>query len=145
MLRAEFTANGPPNIPEFGTVKNEAEFDALREMSTYEHIIPGTAYPALLFYHGYNDPRVDVWMSAKAAARFQAATTSRKPVLLDIDYGRGHGIGNTRAQHVLGRISGDKHFERNGVPCFRSQLCRSKYLYTWHFRIYLSVIKGYVR
>ena len=106
MLRAEFTANGPPNIPEFRTVKNEAEFDALREMSTYEHISPGTAYPALLFYHGYNDPRVDVWMSAKAAARFQAATTSRKPVLLDIDYGRGHGIGNTRAQHVLGRISG---------------------------------------
>jgi hypothetical protein len=29
-------------------------------MSTYEHISPGTAYPALLFYHGYNDPRVAV-------------------------------------------------------------------------------------
>jgi prolyl oligopeptidase len=100
MLRAEFTANGPPNIPEFGTVKNKAEFDALREMSTYEHISQGTAYPALLFYHGYNDPRVDVWMSAKTAARFQADTTSGKPVLLDIDYGSGHGIGNTRAQQI---------------------------------------------
>jgi prolyl oligopeptidase len=100
MLRAEFTANGPPNIPEFGTVKNKAEFNALREMSTYEHISQGTAYPALLFYHGYNDPRVDVWMSAKTAARFQADTTSGKPVLLDIDYGSGHGIGNTRAQQI---------------------------------------------
>jgi prolyl oligopeptidase len=100
MLRAEFTANGPPNIPEFGTVKNKAEFDALREMSTYEHISPGTAYPALLFYHGYNDPRVAVWMSAKTAARFQVDTTSGKPVLLDIDYGSGHGIGNTRAQQI---------------------------------------------
>ena len=100
MLRAELTANGPPNIPEFGTVKNKAEFDALREMSTYEHIGPGTAYPALLFYHGYNDPRVDVWMSAKTAARFQADTTSGKPVLLDIDYDSGHGIGNTRAQQI---------------------------------------------
>jgi prolyl oligopeptidase len=99
-LRAELTANGPPNIPEFGTVKNKAEFEALREMSTYEHIMPGTAYPALLFYHGYNDPRVDVWMSAKAAARFQADTTSGKPVLLDIDYESGHGIGNTRAQQI---------------------------------------------
>lgn len=100
MLRAELTPNGPPNIPEFGTIKDKAEFDALREMSTYEHISPGTAYPALLFYHGYNDPRVDVWMSAKTAARFQADTTSGKPVLLDIDYGSGHGIGNTRAQQI---------------------------------------------
>jgi prolyl oligopeptidase len=100
MLRIELTANGPPNIPEFGTVKNKAGFEALREMSTYEHISPGIAYPALLFYHGYNDPRVDVWMSAKTAARFQADTTSGKPVLLDIDYGSGHGIGNTRAQQI---------------------------------------------
>jgi prolyl oligopeptidase len=100
MLRIEGTANGPPNIPEFGTVKNKAEFSALREMSTYEHISPDTAYPALMFYHGYNDPRVDVWMSAKTAARFQADTTSGKPVLLDIDYASGHGIGNTRAQQV---------------------------------------------
>ena len=99
-LRAELTPNGPPNIPEFGTVKIKAEFEALREMSTYEHIRPGTKYPALLFYHGYNDPRVPVWMSAKAAARFQADTSSGKPVLLDIDYQSGHGIGNTRAQQI---------------------------------------------
>jgi prolyl oligopeptidase len=99
-LRSELTPNGPPNIPEFGTVKIKTEFEALREMSTYEHIVPGTKYPALLFYHGYNDPRVPVWMSAKAAARFQADTTSGKPVLLDIDYESGHGIGNTRAQQI---------------------------------------------
>jgi Prolyl oligopeptidase family len=40
-LRDELTPNGPPNIPEFGTVKIKAEFEALREMSTYEHIRPG--------------------------------------------------------------------------------------------------------
>jgi prolyl oligopeptidase len=39
-------------------------------------------------------------MSAKAGARFQAATTSGKPVLLDIDYASGHGIGNTSAQNI---------------------------------------------
>jgi prolyl oligopeptidase len=100
MLRFERTANGPPNIPEFGSVRDEDGFKALRAMSTYDHIRDGTAYPAILLYHGYNDPRVDVWMSAKAGARFQAATTSDKPVLLDIDYNSGHGIGNTRAQNV---------------------------------------------
>jgi prolyl oligopeptidase PreP (S9A serine peptidase family) len=40
------------HIPEFGTVKNKPEFDALREMSTYEHTSPGTAYPALLLVVG---------------------------------------------------------------------------------------------
>jgi prolyl oligopeptidase len=99
-LRSEVTANGPPNIPEFGTVKEEAGFRALREMSTYDHIQDGTAYPTILLYHGYNDPRVDVWMSAKAGARFQAATRSGKPVLLDIDYESGHGVGNTRSQNI---------------------------------------------
>jgi prolyl oligopeptidase len=103
MLRAENTPNGPPNIPEFGTVKIKDEFDALLAMSTYEHIVPGTKYPALLFYHGFNDPRVPVWMSAKAAARFQAATSSGKPVLLDIDYESGHGIGSTQAQLIRRR------------------------------------------
>jgi prolyl oligopeptidase len=99
-FRSEVAANGPPNIPEFGTVQDEEGFRALREMSTYDHVREGTAYPTILLYHGYNDPRVDVWMSAKAGARFQAATTSGKPVLLDIDYESGHGIGNTRSQNV---------------------------------------------
>jgi prolyl oligopeptidase len=103
MLRAENTPNGPPNIPEFGTVKIKDEFEALLAMSTYQHIVPGTKYPALLFYHGFNDPRVPVWMSAKAAARFQAATSSGKPVLLDIDYESGHGIGSTQAQLIRRR------------------------------------------
>jgi prolyl oligopeptidase len=100
MLRSESTANGASNIPEYGTVKDEVGFKALREMSTYDHIKNGTEYPAILLYHGYNDPRVDVWMSAKAGARLQAATTSGKPVLLDIDYESGHGIGNTSAQSI---------------------------------------------
>jgi len=39
-----------------------------------------TPYPAVLFIHGLNDPRVDVWHSAKAAARLQAATSSGKPI-----------------------------------------------------------------
>ena len=32
------------------------------------------------------------------AARLQAATSSGKPVLLDLDYDAGHGIGSTKAQ-----------------------------------------------
>ncbi|MFL6662287.1 MAG: prolyl oligopeptidase family serine peptidase [Rhizobacter sp.] len=97
-LRAEFTANGVTNIPEFGTVKNEAGFKALLEMDTYTHLKDGTPYPAVLLSGGVNDPRVDVWESTKTAARLMAASTSGKPVLLRLDYDAGHGVGSTKRQ-----------------------------------------------
>ena len=97
-VRAETTANGVPNIPEFGTVTKEDEFRALLAMSSYHQVKEGTRYPAVLLVHGVNDPRVDVWHSSKMAARLMAASTSGKPVLLDLDYESGHGIGDTKAQ-----------------------------------------------
>jgi prolyl oligopeptidase len=96
--RSEFSANGITNISEFGTVKDPKEFEALRDMSTYQNIKDGTPYPALLFIPGMNDPRVDVWESAKAAARLQAATSSGKPILLRLDEQAGHGMGSTITQ-----------------------------------------------
>jgi len=97
-VRAETTTNGYSNITEFGTVAKEDEFRALLEMSAYAHAKDGTAYPAVLFTHGFNDPRVDVWESAKMAARLLAASSSGKPVLLDVDFEAGHGIGSTKEQ-----------------------------------------------
>ena len=67
-------------------------------MSTYHQIKDGVAYPAVMLVHGVNDPRVDVWHSAKAAARLQAATTSSNPILLRLDMQAGHGIGSTATQ-----------------------------------------------
>jgi prolyl oligopeptidase len=97
-LRAEFTPNGVTNIPEFGSVKTEAGFKALRAMSAYANIKDGTAYPAVLLMGGTNDPRVEVWESTKTAARLMSATTSGKPVLLRLDYDAGHGVGSTKRQ-----------------------------------------------
>ena len=98
MLRFESTMNGPPNVPEFGTVTKEDEFRGLLAMSTLHHIEDGVKYPAILLTHGINDPRVEPWESAKATARFQAATGSGKPVLFRVDYHAGHGIGSTKQQ-----------------------------------------------
>lgn len=98
MVRAEVTPNGVPNIPEFGTRKNEAGFRALLAMSTYHQIQDQTAYPAVLLTHGVNDPRVEVWHSTKTAARLLAASTSAKPILLRLNYEAGHGVGNTKSQ-----------------------------------------------
>jgi prolyl oligopeptidase len=96
-LRDEFSPNGPPNIPEFGTVTIEAGFNNLYEMDTIRHIQKGTQYPAILVTTGLNDPRVSPWEPAQTAAAFQASGTSR-PVLLRIDEEAGHGIGSTKAQ-----------------------------------------------
>ena len=98
LVRAETTPNGIPNIPEFGSRATEPGFRALLAMSSYHQIKDGVAYPAVLFTHGVNDPRVEVWNSTKTAARLLAATTSGKPVLLRLNYDSGHGIGSTKAQ-----------------------------------------------
>lgn len=98
-VRSELTPNGPPNIPEFGTVKEEDGFKALYEMSAYHHVKDGTKYPAVMVTSGINDPRVSTWEPAKLTARLQAATSSGKPVLFRVDYDAGHGYGSTRTQN----------------------------------------------
>jgi prolyl oligopeptidase len=97
-LRAETTSNGVPNIPEFGTFKTEEGFKSLLAMDGYLKIKDGVKYPAVILTHGINDPRVEPWMSAKMAARLQAATASGKPVVFRVDYDAGHGIGSTPKQ-----------------------------------------------
>ncbi|WP_416462643.1 prolyl oligopeptidase family serine peptidase [Rubrivivax gelatinosus] len=100
MVRAELEPNGPPNIPEFGSVATEQGFRALLAMSSYHQVRDGVRYPAVLLTHGINDARVEVWQSLKMAARLRQATASGKPVLLRLDYDGGHGGGATRAQQA---------------------------------------------
>ena len=99
-LRAETTPNGVPNIAEFGTFKTQEGFNALLAMDGYHKVKDGVKYPAVILTHGINDPRVEPWMSAKFAARLQAATAGQFPVLLRIDYDAGHGIGSSRSQAI---------------------------------------------
>jgi prolyl oligopeptidase len=96
-LRAEFSPNGPPNIPEFGSVTTQAGFNNLYDMDTIQHIKKGTQYPAVMVTTGLNDPRVASWGPAKVAAALQASGTTR-PVLLRIDEQAGHGIGSNKTQ-----------------------------------------------
>lgn len=98
VLRSETTANGVPNIAEFGSVKTEKGFKDLLAMDGYLKIKDGVNYPAVLLTHGINDPRVEFWMSAKMTARLQAASVSNKPILLSVDYDAGHGYGSTEIQ-----------------------------------------------
>ncbi len=96
--REEYTAGGPANIPEFGTVKDRAQFPSMLAMDAYNHVRRGVAYPAVLLTGGADDPRVTVWIPAKMTARLQADTASRRPVLFRVEFDAGHGIGSTRKQ-----------------------------------------------
>ena len=97
-MRSEFSPNGPPNVPEFGTVTEPEGFKALYEMDAYQHVREGTRYPSVMLTTGLNDPRVSSWEPTKMTARLQAANASRNPILLRIETDAGHGIGSTRSQ-----------------------------------------------
>jgi prolyl oligopeptidase len=121
-LRSEFSPNGPPNIPEFGSVTTEQGFKNLFEMDTIQHIRKGTQYPAVLVTTGLNDPRVSPWEPAKVAAALQASGTMR-PVLLRIEEQAGHGIGSTKSQND--KLYTDMYafvFWRAGKPGWRPKL-----------------------
>ena len=93
MLRVELHPNGAFNVTEFGTVKDEAQFNAMHAYSPLHNVKDGTAYPAVLFMTGANDPRVDPYHSRKMTARLQAATSSERPILLRASADVGHGMG----------------------------------------------------
>jgi prolyl oligopeptidase len=100
MLRVELHPNGAFNVTEFGTVKDEAQFHAMRAYSPLHNVKDGTAYPAVLFMTGANDPRVDPYHSRKMTARLQAATSSDRPILLRASADVGHGMGTPLAAEI---------------------------------------------
>jgi len=80
-------------IPEYGSSENADEFSHLYAYSPYHHVTSGTAYPATLIFSAESDTRVDPMHARKFAARLQAATSSKAPVLLRIEGKAGHGAG----------------------------------------------------
>jgi prolyl oligopeptidase len=100
MLRVELDPNGAFNVTEFGTVKNQDQFQAMAAYSPYHHVVPGTKYPAIFMQTGTHDGRVNPAHSRKMIAALQAATASGQPVLLSINSHAGHGIGSALSVRV---------------------------------------------
>ncbi|MEG3123391.1 prolyl oligopeptidase family serine peptidase [Sphingomonas sp. GB1N7] len=88
-LRAEFEPNGQPNVPEFGSIKDEAGFRGLKAMDSYHAVKDGARYPAVMLTTSSKDARVAPHNAAKMAARLQAANPSGI-ALLRIDFEGGH-------------------------------------------------------
>ena len=99
ILRNELTSNGSYNVPEYGTVKDPAQFAAMFAYSPYHHVRAGVHYPAVLLATGANDARVASWHSRKMAAALEAAAPG-VPILLRISQTSGHGAGTDTTELI---------------------------------------------
>jgi prolyl oligopeptidase len=97
----QFTRNNnPPALLEYGNASDPEQFKFLYAYSPYQHIQPGTKYPAVLLTSGDADTRVPPEQARKMAARLQAATRSGRPVLLLYDTKAGHSGGKPLSKAV---------------------------------------------
>jgi prolyl oligopeptidase len=77
-------------VPEYGSASNSEQFKILYAYSPYHHVQKGTKYPAVLLITGDGDTRVDPSHARKMTAMLQAASASKRPVLLLYDTTSGH-------------------------------------------------------
>jgi prolyl oligopeptidase len=91
MVRYERFGLGQTWNVEYGTASDPEQLGWLLAYSPYHHVVPGTAYPAVLFTVFTSDTRVDPVHAYKMCAALQYATSSERPVLLRTEDQVGHG------------------------------------------------------
>ena len=89
-LRYEFSQGGAGNSAEFGTIKDSLESRYLYEMDAVYHVKDNVRYPAVLSTAGMTDGRVPAWQAGKFTAALQHATSSGKPVVMQVYFQGGH-------------------------------------------------------
>jgi prolyl oligopeptidase len=75
---------------EYGSADDTQQFAYLYKYSPYHNVKKGTRYPAIMFFTGDSDTRVDPSHARKMAALMQAANASDNPILLRYDTKGGH-------------------------------------------------------
>jgi prolyl oligopeptidase len=104
MVRYERFGLGQTWNVEYGTAADPSQLPWLLSYSPYHHVVPGTAYPAVLFTVFTSDTRVDPVHAYKMCAALQHATSSECPVLLRAEDQVGHGA---RAVSRTAELAGD--------------------------------------
>jgi prolyl oligopeptidase len=98
MLRYDRFTGGAGWRNELGSASDPDDFQALRAYSPYHNLRPGTCYPPVLITVGERDETAVPSHGYKFAAALQAAQGCANPVLLQVLWGGGHALGNTREQ-----------------------------------------------
>jgi prolyl oligopeptidase len=93
MLRYQKFLVGSYWTTEYGSAENEKQFPYLLKYSPYHNVKPSTAYPAVMFFTGDSDTRVDPLHARKMTPLLQSASSSGRPVLLHYSLQGGHSGG----------------------------------------------------
>jgi prolyl oligopeptidase len=100
MLRYQKFMKGSFWVPEYGSADDPDQFKYILKYSPYQNVKDGTAYPAVLFITGDGDTRVAPLHARKMAARLQAASSSKHPILLLYDTKSGHSGGRPLSKEI---------------------------------------------
>jgi prolyl oligopeptidase len=100
MLRYQNFEMGRLWTTEYGSADKAKDFSYLVKYSPYQNVKPGEKYPAIMFFTGDSDTRVDPLHARKMTARMQAAAGGDRPVLLHYSLKGGHSSGVSLTQLV---------------------------------------------
>jgi prolyl oligopeptidase len=100
MLRYQKFEQGPHWTTEYGAADDRDQFPYLLKYSPYQNVKKGTAYPAILFFTGDSDTRVDPLHARKMTALVQAANAGTRPILLHYSVKGGHSAGVSVDQQI---------------------------------------------
>ncbi|HEY6488915.1 MAG: prolyl oligopeptidase family serine peptidase [Terracidiphilus sp.] len=100
MLRYQLFEQGPHWTTEYGSADDETQFRYLLKYSPYQNVKAGTAYPAVLFFTGDSDTRVDPLHARKMTALLQSSSSGSRPILLHYSLSGGHSEGVSVDQKI---------------------------------------------
>jgi prolyl oligopeptidase len=100
MLRYQKFEQGAHWVTEYGSAEKEAQFKYLVKYSPYQNVKADVKYPAVMFWTGSSDTRVDPLHARKMTALLQADSASGRPVLMRYSLAGGHSAGVSVDQHI---------------------------------------------
>lgn len=100
MLRYQKFEQGSHWVTEYGAAEKQEQFNYLRKYSPYQNVKPGKKYPAVMFFTGEDDTRVDPLHARKMTAAMQADSISGRPILLHYGLSAGHSSGVSVDQQI---------------------------------------------
>ena len=82
LTTSEYLEWGNPNV--------KSDYDYMMRYSPYDNV-KAQAYPAMLVRVSINDSQVPYWEGSKLVAKLRALKTDSNPLLLEVNFGAGHG------------------------------------------------------
>lgn len=100
MLRYQRFLMGRTWTTEYGSAENPEQYAYIAKYSPYQNVKPGTKYPAIMFFTGDGDTRVDPMNARKMTPLMQESSAGGRPIVLHYSIKGGHSAGVSQTQLV---------------------------------------------